>query len=433
VRAQHSVIRRYDPGVRAAERLRVLTTVMRSFAEATTDLDHLLTVIARSAAEVLGDACVVLVLSDDRLRLSPIAAHAVDADALARARALLETEPFLLASHPAARSVIETHEALLVPRVDPATLQGRTTSAYVDYKREQGIHSLLAVALHTHGEPLGLLTLTRYRPTSPPFDEDDRELALNLAEHASLAISNARLYEAERAARLAAREAAESASRELEAFSYSVAHDLRTPLRGMNGFARILLEDHGEALDEKGRALLEKIASNASKMGHLIDGLLGLARLNRAPLAREDVDLGGMVRAAVAEAARPETEVVVSDALVVNADPTLLSAVVDNLVANAVKFTARVERPRIELGREEIDGEDVYYVRDNGAGFDMQFANLLFKPFQRLHNVRDFEGNGIGLATVERIVTRHGGRIWARGEVGAGATFYFTLPRPERA
>jgi PAS domain S-box-containing protein len=657
---------------------------MRTFAEATTDLEQLLKVVARNVAEVLGDACVLLTLTADGERLAPAAAHAIDPDALERVHALLKTDPFLLRTHPAARMVLETRGVMLVPHIDPARLRGQTTSAYAAFQQEQGIHSLLAVALHAHGRALGLLTLTRYRTTSAAFDEQDRELALNLADHASLAIVNARLYVAEHTARLAAedamrsrreaearfarlaeagvlgivvsrldgsildvnpylenllghsreallsgavpwasltppdwsevdvrafqqllatgvgelrekeyvradgarvpvllgsarvaegsdiisfildlserkrveatlerlraervvdarfrvvleaapdaivvtdargritvvngqterllgysreelqntpfdrlipersrtepselkarrkdgtefpveiteskletedgllvvtsirdvterkraerallqaKDAAEFATRELETFSYSVAHDLRAPLRGMSGFAQILLEDYVPQVDEAGQELLQRIIRNATNMARLIDGLLDLARLSRAHPKREAIDLSAVVRASLTEAlaeveaSRPPTEVVVEDGLWVDADPTLLQSMVDNLVANAVKFTGRTAAPRIELGRMDRDGDDVFYLRDNGAGFDMQYSSGLFTPFQRLHRVSDFPGTGIGLATAQRIVARHGGRIWAEGHVGAGATFYFTLPK----
>ncbi|HEY5145133.1 MAG TPA: ATP-binding protein, partial [Polyangiaceae bacterium] len=184
-----------------------------------------------------------------------------------------------------------------------------------------------------------------------------------------------------------------------------------------------------------GSQLTRKIFGGAHKMGALIDGLLGLARLNRMEPKRQATDLSAVARASLtqalrdeANAARPPTAVVIEDGLWVEADPTLLQAMVDNLVANAVKFTGRTAAPRIELGRIEHDGERVFFVRDNGAGFDMQYANKLFAPFQRLHRTSDFVGTGIGLATVQRIVARHEGRIWAEAQVGAGATFYFTLP-----
>jgi PAS domain S-box-containing protein len=225
---------------------------------------------------------------------------------------------------------------------------------------------------------------------------------------------------------------AEAASRELEAFSYSVAHDLRAPLRGMNGFAQVLLDTYGDKLDADGRDWLQEIVLNARKMGALIDALLSLARLTRRELSHESVDLSALVRAIAAQlsAAEPgrKVELVVEDRLVADLDPVLARALIENLVANAWKFTGKVAHPRIEFGRVDAHGEQAFFLRDNGAGFDMAFSSKLFGPFQRLHTADEFPGTGIGLATVQRIVHRHGGRVWAVGAVNGGATVYFTCP-----
>jgi PAS domain S-box-containing protein len=229
-----------------------------------------------------------------------------------------------------------------------------------------------------------------------------------------------------------ATETAEAANRELEAFSYSVAHDLRAPLRGMNGFAQVLLDTYGGKLDADGRDWLQEIVLNARKMGALIDALLSLARLTRRELSHESVDLSALVRATAAQlsAAEPghSVELVVRDHLVAELDPMLAQALIENLVGNAWKFTSKAAHPRIEFGRIEAQGEQAFFLRDNGAGFDMAFSNKLFGPFQRLHTSDEFPGTGIGLATVQRIIHRHGGRVWAVGVVDGGATIYFTFP-----
>jgi len=232
-----------------------------------------------------------------------------------------------------------------------------------------------------------------------------------------------------------AKEGAEAANRELEAFSYSVAHDLRAPLRGMNGFAQMLLDGYRDRLDADGQDFLQEIVQNASKMADLIDGLLSLARVTRSDLKRERADLSAIVREVAARlgAVEPQraVEVTVQDALDADVDPRLARALFENLLGNAWKFTSRHPTARVEFGALEKDGVSVFFVRDNGAGFDMAFANKLFAPFQRLHTVDEFAGTGIGLATVQRIVHRHGGRIWAEGAVGLGASFYFTIPARE--
>ena len=231
-----------------------------------------------------------------------------------------------------------------------------------------------------------------------------------------------------------AKDAAEAANRELEAFSYSVAHDLRAPLRGMNGFAQLLLDGYRDKVDADGQDWLQEIVANAQKMGSLIDGLLSLARLTRSELRRAPVDLSSIARDTARQLSAVEpgraVPLVVPDHLAVEVDPVLVRALVENLLANAWKFTSKTLAPRVELGVTEKDGARTFFVRDNGAGFDMAFAGKLFAPFQRLHSGHEFPGTGIGLATVQRIVHRHGGRVWAEGAVDAGATFYFTLPAP---
>lgn len=223
----------------------------------------------------------------------------------------------------------------------------------------------------------------------------------------------------------------EIAYKELESFSYSIAHDLRAPLRGMNGFAQALLEDYGDALDADGVDYLNEIRNNAVRMGALIDALLSLSRVARAPLAFERVDLGALGRSVASRCAAAEparvVDFVVTGPLFVVGDPALLRTLVENLLQNAWKFTRSTANARVELGSADEGGDRVYYVRDNGAGFDMAYASKLFGAFQRLHAESEFPGTGIGLATAQRIVHRHGGRIWATGRTGEGAVFSFTL------
>jgi signal transduction histidine kinase len=223
-----------------------------------------------------------------------------------------------------------------------------------------------------------------------------------------------------------------AANRELEAFSYSVSHDLRAPLRGIDGFSRTLLEDYtGKVLDSTGEHYLRRVRVNTQRMAELIDDLLHLARVTRADLVRQTVDVTRIACriAGDLQVRDPERKVQVDVApgLTADADAHLLAIVLDNLLGNAWKFTGRRDAARIEVGRERKDGEAVFFVRDNGAGFDMAYAGKLFGVFQRLHEAASFEGTGIGLATVQRIIHRHGGRIWAEAAPDKGATFFFTL------
>ena len=227
----------------------------------------------------------------------------------------------------------------------------------------------------------------------------------------------------------------ESTNRELESFSYSVSHDLRAPLRSIDGFSQILLEDYADDLDEDGKAYLGRVRSASQRMGHLIDDLLGLSRVTRGSMRRERVDLssiGREVARSLMETDRARTvEFLIEDGLEVQGDPRLVRVALENLLGNAFKFTGKEPEARIEFGKDPgltARGRvPVYYVRDNGAGFDEAYAGKLFGAFQRLHGQDEFDGTGIGLATVQRVVHRHGGRIWAEGKVGEGATFYLTL------
>lgn len=223
----------------------------------------------------------------------------------------------------------------------------------------------------------------------------------------------------------------ETSLRELESFSYSVSHDLRSPLRGINGFASLLAEEYADRLDDNARDYLFRISSATVRMGNLIDELLDLARIARVPMRKTRIDLAPIARSIVSEfresEPQREIEIVIAPQLAVRADLGLMHVVLSNLLGNAWKFTCGKRRPKIELGSRSVDGEQQFFVRDNGAGFDMANSQLLFRPFSRLHRPTEFPGTGIGLATVARIVERHGGRIWAEGQVGDGAGFYFTL------
>jgi signal transduction histidine kinase len=224
--------------------------------------------------------------------------------------------------------------------------------------------------------------------------------------------------------------ALEAANQELEAFTYSVSHDLRAPLRAVNGFARILREEQGARLDDEGRDLLVQIEASGAKMNSLIESLVLLSRLSRAAMRRQPVDLRPIAeeivsRLRLAESSR-QVEIVFSGDLSVDGDPSLLRIVLDNLLSNAWKFSAKRPDARIEVGR--LPGSPpTLFVRDNGAGFNMAYTRRLFGPFQRLHSAEEFPGTGIGLAMVHRIVRRHGGRIWPEAAPGQGATFFFTL------
>ncbi len=222
------------------------------------------------------------------------------------------------------------------------------------------------------------------------------------------------------------------AVKELQAFSYSVSHDLRTPLRAIDGFSLALVEDYGDQLDDTARDYIDRVRSGAQRMGQLIDDLLKLSRVSRADLSCESLDLSEMAESIVAAMRdndpEREVEVRITSGLSAYGDARLMRIALENLLNNAWKYSGKAEQAVIEFGMRSYKGEPCYFVQDNGVGFDMAYVDKLFNAFQRLHDGSEFPGTGIGLATVQRIISRHGGRVWAEGSVGGGAVFYFTLP-----
>lgn len=219
--------------------------------------------------------------------------------------------------------------------------------------------------------------------------------------------------------------------KEIESFSYSIAHDLRTPLRSVIGFSTVLIEDHAESLDADARSSLNRISAAAQRMGQMVDGLLSLTRLNRAPLAKQDVDLSKIANRIAEELKGNDPDRVVNfkcaSGVIAQADSKLLEVVVLNLLGNAWKFTKKRPQAEIEFGAKKENGKSTFFVRDNGTGFDMKYSDKLFGTFQRLHAANEFEGHGIGLATVKAVINRHKGQIWAESAPDKGTTFYFTL------
>jgi signal transduction histidine kinase/CHASE3 domain sensor protein len=289
----------------------------------------------------------------------------------------------------------------------------------------EGIRSLAIVPLRANGREVGTLNISSRE--GAVYTEELLGPILALAPLVGAAIENARLFRSLDQAN----QSLGLANRELETFSYSVSHDLRAPLRSIAGFSQALLEDYGDSLDADGKQYLLHVVGSANDMGRLIDDLLHLSRVARTEITYEEVDLAGLARSVGEEmrSANPDRTVTLSipEHLIAHGNERLLRIVLQNLLGNAWKFTRAVSEARVELGTLERDGRSVYFVRDNGAGFDMTYAHKLFGAFQRLHSAREFEGTGIGLATVQRIIHRHGGQVWAEGVVGRGATIYFTI------
>jgi PAS domain S-box-containing protein len=302
--------------------------------------------------------------------------------------------------------------------------------------RKEEIHFLAAFPLMVRGQAIAVLCLFSRENAKP--SPRDLELVEDLCGPIALAIENAQLYEeTQRHAAALERQVAERtahlevANKELEAFSYSVSHDLRAPLRSIDGFSQLLLDGCRDQLNDQNKDYLDRIRKATQCMGRLIDDLLNLSRVSRGDVVRQQVDLSVLADAVAADflANQPQREVdfLISPDLKVQGDPALLQIVMQNLLGNAWKFTANCPKARIEFGSQMQDNRKVYFVRDNGVGFDMNYVGKLFSPFQRLHSDKEFPGTGIGLATVLRIIRRHGGTVWAEGKVGEGTTVYFTV------
>jgi light-regulated signal transduction histidine kinase (bacteriophytochrome) len=223
----------------------------------------------------------------------------------------------------------------------------------------------------------------------------------------------------------------EAANKELESFVYSVSHDLRSPLRTINGFSEIVLQDYGDKLDNTGKEYLNRIKEATKRLTQLVDDMLKLFRIIKTEVNREDVNLSEMAQSIYDDLRQSQTnrsvEFIVAPKLLVNGDRQLLQILMRNLLENAWKYTSKCPNARIEVGFVTENGKKAYFVKDNGAGFEMKYADRLFLPFQRLHSDQEYAGNGIGLAIVQRVVQRHGGEVWTKAKVGQGATFYFTL------
>jgi PAS domain S-box-containing protein len=300
----------------------------------------------------------------------------------------------------------------------------------------EGVQSILLAPLIVTGEWYGFISFEDR--TTPRIWHQELDLVRIASAEISGAIEKAVLlhevqsHASQLANRVAERTAElEAANRELKTFSYSVSHDLRAPLRKIDGFSRILLAHHSEQLDEEAAEYLQRIRSSSQRMGRLIDDLLKLSQVTGHKLHRQHVDLSAMVRSIADELTHisqgAEPELVIPDDLTAEADPGLLRQVMQNLLDNAIKFSGKQSRSRIEVGATSMNRDLVYFVKDNGVGFENKHAGKIFNVFQRLHRTSEYEGTGVGLATVQRIIERHGGRIWAESSIGEGATFYFTL------
>jgi PAS domain S-box-containing protein len=299
-----------------------------------------------------------------------------------------------------------------------AIRNGKWEGDFVAFNRNIGREFPVSMVLLSHKAPGGETEF---------FSTIARDITLRKLAEEKIIQTNSELeqYVDERTAELAA------ANKELEAFAYSVSHDLRAPLRSINGFSQLLLEDYAEKIDAEGKDYLQRVRAASQRMGQLIDDLLNLSRVTRSKLVRTTIDLSALARKVATELQQGDpdrkVEFVIQDGMAAKGDERLLQVVLENLLGNAWKYTSRHASARIEFGQADAADKNAYCVRDDGAGFDMEYAGKLFAPFQRLHSTEEFPGNGIGLAIVHRIIHRHGGTVWAEGAVERGAMFYFSL------
>jgi len=416
--------------LRSNDRLRMLAAVSDAFTQVATSYQVLLDQIARKIADVIGDGCHVSLLTDDGERLVNTASAHRDPELERGGRTHLSGLVLTTTTSSSITATVVRSGQAHRADVQPDDMVARSEPELRPFVASLRIHSVAVAPIRARNTVIGAMSVLRSVP-GKGYSDEDLTLLQDLADRAGLAIDNARLYDQlEQRVRDRTHEL-ETANKELEAFSYSVAHDLRSPLRGIAGFSRTVIDDYTDRLPPDGVEYLGRIEAGAQRMGRLIDDLLDLARVSRTELRRGSVDLSAVAHTVVAQlrAAHPErdVEIAIADGLAAHADPRLLDLVLTNLLDNAWKFTARSTQPRIELAVCPGAWPTIYFVRDNGAGFDPKYSAKLFGVFERLHPVSEFEGTGIGLAITQRIIDRHGGRIWAQSAVGEGAALFFTL------
>ncbi len=413
-----------------SSRRAILAQTSHELAALVTDQKAVIDAVVRKMLATVSDVCGVMLVSEDGQWLEASGGGGNDEETVAVLQGLFGARRLKMGESITGQAA-QSGKAVFLPVTSLDQLRPLAPPEVLPVLERVGLSALLVIPLVARETVIGTLTMVRTGPPGRPFTEDDRRLAEDLAERAALAIDSARLHrDLERRVAERTREL-EAANRELEAFSYSVSHDLRGPLRAIDGFSRLLATDYGPKLDDKALHYIERVCAATRRMAELIDGLLALSQVKPGPIRRGPVDLSELASKLVCDLRSQDPHRAVTfdiqPGLAVTGDAALLTSALMNLLENAWKFTSQVPTAEIVVGQREASGERVFFVQDNGAGFDMAYASKLFQPFQRLHDGTTYEGTGVGLATVERVVRRHGGRIWAEGAVGAGATFFFTL------
>jgi PAS domain S-box-containing protein len=401
------------------------------------DYGKTLSDLANFITPTIADWCIIHEVQPDG-NVKPIIISHIDPQKIKLGFELAEKFPYDPVLHKGLYKVLRTRKPEFIPLV-PAVLLRTLSKGNEQYKliHDLGINSVISIPLIVHNIEYGMMTLLLEGP-GKVFDEHDLVMAKEIARRTTLAIENGRLYnEAQELnkdleQRVAARTLElQTINKELESFSYSVSHDLRAPLRSIDGFSNIILKKYAPLLDKEGQDYFQRVMNATRQMGQLIDDLLKLARLTRVEMTLEPVNLSEMASVVAQEfiSAQPERKVnlFIEPEIITKADRNLIQVALHNLFENAFKYSRNNEITEIHFGKKVEDGKNVYYISDNGVGFDMKYVDKLFGAFQRLHSTKEFEGTGIGLATVQRIIHRHKGTIRAESEVGKGTTFYFTL------
>ena len=433
-----------------SERAQALAYISSLLVSEQREFAGILNEVARFISNLFGDLCAIRLLSTETNDLEFSALEAPFPEIVADLARISAVEPIPIDQGLNAY-VLQIGQPVAVPEFNKTAELSNYSQVIKDHFALYPVHSMLAVPLKAQGQILGVMNLWRYQPDSP-YDKTDEVFFSDLADRVALGIVNSKLYLALQN-ELAERTRAETevrtlnaeleqrvrertaqlqvAVQELESFAYSVSHDLRAPLRAINGYSSALEEEYKAVLDHSALAYLERIRQASKRMSSLIDDLLNLSRITRSEMVLQDVDLVKLAKESLAgfyqQNPDRKVEFVAPEQIVVRADLNLIRVALENLIGNAWKFTSKQEKAQIELGELIESKTHVIFIRDDGAGFDMDYVDRLFIEFQRLHSPDVFEGTGIGLVIVRRIINRHGGKIWAEGSPGRGATFFFTL------
>ena len=401
------------------------------------DYSETLTNLAKMITPAIADWCAIDEVGEDGTRKRIVAAH-VDPGKTKFVYELTQKYPLDINALPEIYQVIRTRKPEIHLNISDEFMENTVQDAeHLRLIRELGLKSSITAALYSRDKLYGVLTLV-LADSGRLFEEKDLEFAKELALRATLALENAKLYKemqdsnTELEQRVAKRTFdLEAINKELEAFSYSVSHDLRAPLRSIDGFSNKILKDYGELFDDQGKDYFMRVKNASQHMGHLIDDLIKLARISRVGMNMEEINLSAVAQLITTELqeSNPERRASfdIQEDMIAKGDRNLMQIALQNLLDNAWKYSKNQTETKIEFGSTQKEDKIIYFIRDNGVGFDMRYVDKLFGAFQRLHSLSEFEGTGIGLATVQRIIRRHQGIIWADSEVNKGTTFFFTL------